>query len=86
MKNEFISYIGFLAAFCTTSAFIPQLIKAVKLKHTKDISLFMYIIFVVGIIAWLVYGLFINDMPIILANIVSLVLSLSILVMKIKYK
>ena len=84
---EFItSYIGFFAAFCTTIAFLPQAIKVFKSKSTKDISLYMFIIFTVGVLSWLIYGFVINDMPIILANAVTLILSLFILVYKIKYK
>lgn len=84
MKIETI--IGLLAASMTTLAFLPQAIKVFKSKQTKDISLGMYAVFVVGIILWLIYGLMINDLPIILANILSLILSSSILILKIKYK
>ena len=78
--------IGFFAAFCTTIAFLPQAIKVFKSKSTKDISLYMFLIFTIGVLSWLVYGLIINDMPIILANAVTLILSFFILVYKIKYK
>ena len=84
---EFImSYIGFFAAFCTTIAFLPQAIKVYKTKSTKDISLYMFLIFTVGVISWLIYGLIINDWPIILANAVTLVLSFFILIYKLKFK
>lgn len=78
--------IGYIAAACTTLAFLPQTLKIMKTKNTKDISLFMYVIFVVGIACWLAFGLMTHCMPIILANIISLALSISILVMKLKYK
>ena len=84
---EFImSYIGFFAAFCTTIAFLPQAIKVYKTKSTKDISLYMFLIFTVGVISWLIYGLIINDWPIILANAVTLILSFFILIYKLKFK
>ena len=84
---EFImSYIGFFAAFCTTVAFLPQAIKVYKTRSTKDISLYMFLIFTVGVLSWLIYGLIINDLPVILANAVTLVLSLFILIYKLKYK
>tara|TARA_Y100001970_G_scaffold274741_1_gene374984 strand:- start:441 stop:701 length:261 start_codon:yes stop_codon:yes gene_type:complete len=86
MINFIIKYIGFFAAFCTTIAFLPQAIKVFKSKSTKDISLYMFIIFTIGVLSWLVYGLIINDMPIILANAVTLILSFFILIYKIKYK
>ncbi|TAL70917.1 MAG: hypothetical protein EPN82_01040 [Bacteroidetes bacterium] len=78
--------IGFLAAFCTTFAFIPQLIKVWKNKHAKDISLRMYIIFIIGIALWLVYGIIINNLPIIAANTVTIILAGIILIFKIKYR
>jgi MtN3 and saliva related transmembrane protein len=86
MLELIIKYIGFFAAFCTTTAFLPQAIKVFKTKSTKDISLYMFIIFTIGVLSWLIYGLIINDMPIILANAVTLILSFFILIYKIKYK
>ena len=86
MLDFIIKYIGFFAAFCTTIAFLPQAIKVFNSKITKDISLYMFLIFTIGVLSWLVYGLIINDMPIILANAVTLILSFFILVYKIKYK
>tara|TARA_B100001063_G_C16332176_1_gene342671 strand:+ start:234 stop:494 length:261 start_codon:yes stop_codon:yes gene_type:complete len=84
---EFImSYIGFFAAFCTTIAFLPQAIKVYKSKSTKDISLYMFLIFTIGVLSWLIYGLIINDLPVILANAVTLILSFFILIYKIRYK
>ena len=84
--NFVLKYIGFLAAFCTTFAFFPQALKVWKTKSTRDISLYMFIIFTIGVISWLIYGITISDLPIILANAVTLILSLFILVYKIKYK
>jgi MtN3 and saliva related transmembrane protein len=87
MILNFISkYIGFIAAFCTTFAFLPQAIKVWKTKSTKDISLYMFVIFTLGVFSWLVYGITISDMPLILANAITLILSLFILIYKIKYK
>ena len=86
MLDFIIKYIGFFAAFCTTIAFLPQAIKVFKSKSTKDISLYMFIIFTIGVFSWLIYGFVINDMPVILANAVTLVLSFFILIYKIKYK
>ena len=84
--NFVLKYICFLAAFCTTFAFFPQALKVWKTKSTRDISLYMFIIFTIGVLSWLVYGITISDLPIILANAVTLVLSLFILIYKIKYK
>ena len=81
-----MTYIGFFAAFCTTIAFLPQAIKVYKTKSTKDISLYMFLIFTIGVLSWLIYGLIINDWPVILANAVTLILSFFILIYKLKYK
>ena len=81
-----LKYIGFFAAFCTTIAFVPQVIKLYKSKSTKDISLYMFLIFTIGVLSWLIYGIIIFNIPVILANAVTLVLSLIILIYKLRYK
>jgi MtN3 and saliva related transmembrane protein len=77
---------GFSAAVLTTAAFIPQALKTITTKNTKDLSLPMYLILTTGILFWLIYGILIIDYPIILANVVTLVFALIILVNKIRYK
>tara|TARA_A100001011_G_scaffold147618_1_gene155744 strand:- start:1117 stop:1377 length:261 start_codon:yes stop_codon:yes gene_type:complete len=86
MFDFVLKYIGFFAALCTTIAFLPQAIKVYQTKSTKDISLLMFLIFTIGVFSWLIYGLIINDYPVILANAITLILSLFILLCKIKYK
>jgi len=81
-----LKYIGFFAAICTTIAFLPQAVKVWKSKSTKDISLYMFVIFTIGVFSWLVYGIIIVNLPLILANSVTLILSLFILIYKLKYK
>jgi len=81
---ELSSIFGFLAAFCTTVSFIPQVVKTIKTRQTKDISLSMYLIFTTGILLWLIYGILIVDYPIIAANTVTLVLTTIVLAYKIK--
>jgi MtN3 and saliva related transmembrane protein len=83
---DYISLIGFLAGACTTIAFLPQAVKAWKTKSTKDVSLAMYIILCTGIVLWLVYGLLIGSKPVIIANAVVIVLALSVLGLKLRYK
>lgn len=78
------SYLGYLAAFCTTVAFIPQAIKVYKTKHTKDISLGTFSLLNAGLIFWLIYGLILNSYPIILANALTLIFAIYILVIKLK--
>lgn len=83
---EFITIIGLAAGFCTTAAFLPQAVKTWKTKSAKDLSLGMYSIFCTGVILWLTYGILIQDLPIILTNIVTLLLALSILYFKLTFK
>ncbi|HJN57107.1 MAG: SemiSWEET transporter [Candidatus Woesearchaeota archaeon] len=83
---SYIETIGFTAAALTTIAFLPQVIKAWKSKHTKDISLIMFIVLTIGIFLWVVYGFLILSMPVIAANVVTFVLALTILILKLKYK
>lgn len=82
---EIVNIFGYAAAILTTAAFLPQVIKTLKEKKTEDISLGMYIIFTLGISMWLIYGILKNEPPIILANLVTLVFALMILILKIKH-
>ncbi len=81
-----IDLIGFIAAFLTTSAFIPQAWLTWKRKRAEGVSLGMYCIMVSGVFCWLIYGFMLGAMPIILANLISLALSAFILAMKLIYK
>ena len=82
-QNEII---GLIAAVCTTFFFIPQVMKVWKTKQTKDLSLRMYSIMFIGILLWLVYGIRIDSLSIILANVVTAILVGTILVYIIKGK
>jgi MtN3 and saliva related transmembrane protein len=86
IKEFIINYVGFFAAFCTTISFLPQVIKVYKTKSTKDISLYMFLIFTIGTFCWLIYGIIESSIPIILANTITLILSSIILLYKIKFK
>ena len=77
--------IGSIAAILTTFAFLPQVVRVVKTKDTESIALGMYVMQVIGIALWLAHGLHIGDLPLILANSVSFLLSGIILIYKLKY-
>ncbi len=79
-----VKYIGYIAAVLTSTSFLPQAIKTIKTKDTESISLWMYLMFVLGVVLWLVYGLFLKDMPLIMANTVTLIFSGSILKIKLE--
>jgi MtN3 and saliva related transmembrane protein len=74
-----------IAAVFTTTAFLPQVIKSIKSKHTKDISLLMYSVFALGVFLWIVYGIMLGRAPIIIANVVTFLLAVVILYLKIKF-
>ena len=83
---EPVTVIGLIAAAFTTFAYVPQAVKTIKTKNTKSLSLNMYVIMTVGIVLWLSYGILLRDLPIIIANTVTLLCAGIILILKIKYK
>ena len=83
---NYIEILGLVAAIVTTSCFIPQVYKIWRDKSTKDISLIMYLIMTLGLTLWLIYGIAIESLPVTLANGVTLLLVLSIVMFKLKYK
>lgn len=80
-----VTAVGSLAGLFTTLAFVPQFTKAWRSKSTKDISLGMFVIFTTGVVLWLIYGLMIQSTPVIVANMVTLLLAVGILLCKIRY-
>jgi MtN3 and saliva related transmembrane protein len=81
-----VSALGLLAGTFTTIAFLPQVVKTWKSRSAKDLSLGMFSIFTSGVAMWLAYGFLINDLPVILANIVTLILASTLLVFKLRWK
>jgi MtN3 and saliva related transmembrane protein len=77
--------IGLIAAFCTTIAFVPQVVRTWKSRSTKDISLGTFVFYAIGIFTWLVYGVLIGDLPLIASNGVTFVLSVIMLGFKLRY-
>ena len=80
-----IKLLGFAAATCTTLAFAPQFLKVWKTRSTEDISLGMFLVLVLGVVLWLLYGLLSGDAPLVASNAVTLVLAGGILIMKLKH-
>jgi MtN3 and saliva related transmembrane protein len=85
MSEIALNVLGFVAGVLTTAAFIPQVLKIWKTRSARDISLGMYTVFTSGVVLWLAYGVALESMPIILANVFTLVLALAVLVMKLRY-
>ncbi len=73
--------IGLTAACCTTASFIPQVIQILRTGNVDGISLMMYSIFTFGVAMWLTYGIIVEDLPMLLANLITLILALAVLVL-----
>ena len=83
---NYIDLFGFSAALLTTIAFIPQLYKTWQTKSAEDVSLIMLILFITGLICWIIYGLKIQSIPILVANIITFIFNFSILILKLTYR
>ena len=82
MNLELLGYIG---ALLTTASFIPQAIMTIRSRDTRGISRGMYVIFTTGVAFWLAYGIAIDSLPMILANMVTLGLAGTVLALKLRY-
>jgi len=80
-----IDALGYAAAALTTSAFVPQAVRTIKSRDTRGISLWMYVIFTAGVALWLAYGIAAHSAPIAVANLVTLILSATVLVLKLRH-
>ncbi len=80
-----IVLVGYIAGAFTTLSFVPQVIRAWKLKETRDLSLAMLLLFALGVLLWTFYGVWTGSLPIIAANIITFILILVLLGMKVKY-
>lgn len=81
-----ITFLGLVAGTLTTIAFLPQVIKIWRSKSAKDVSLEMLILFSIGLFLWLIYGIYLQALPVILANLVTLIFNLIIVGLKIRYR
>lgn len=78
-------WVGLAAGTLTTISFVPQVLKIWQSKHADDISASMFIIFIIGVALWLLYGINIQALPVIIANAVTLLLASTILVLKVYF-
>lgn len=81
-----VQILGLVAGSLTTAAFLPQVIKTWKTKSAKDLSLGMFSLFCLGVALWLVYGFIVRDIPVIAANLVTLMLASTLLVFKMRFR
>jgi MtN3 and saliva related transmembrane protein len=85
LSVNIIELIGIVAGILTTISFLPQVIKTWRYRSAKDLSLTMFICFCLGVFLWLIYGIYVNSKPIIIANFVTFILAGTILYFKITY-
>ncbi|MCB0456819.1 MAG: SemiSWEET transporter [Flavobacteriaceae bacterium] len=83
---DLTSILGNVAAFLTTVSFLPQAIKTIKSKNTKQLSLPMYVLFVSGVFLWICYGFLNMQLPIIIGNLITFILAGIILLYKLREK
>jgi MtN3 and saliva related transmembrane protein len=84
LSHSHVELVGFVAAVLTTASFVPQVIKILRERQTRGISLLMYVLFTLGVGLWLAYGLLIGSAPVAVANSIALVLAGTVLVMKLR--
>ena len=78
--------LGLIAAFCTTVAFVPQVIMIWRRRSASGVSTGMYCVFCLGVLLWLIYGISIQAWPIAINNGITLLLACSVLVMKWRFR
>lgn len=81
-----VNALGLAAGTLTTLAFVPQVVKVWKTRHARDLSLGTFAIFSAGVMLWLIYGLRLGAWPIVIANAITLALSLILLLFMLKYR
>jgi MtN3 and saliva related transmembrane protein len=84
--SEYALYIGIAAGVCTSISMLPQLVKIIKTKKADDISYGMVVVLLVGVAAWIWYGVLRSDYPIIVTNSFSLLVNMLVLVFSLRYK
>ena len=80
-----VELLGYAAGILVVISLLPQVIKSWKTKSTKDISLWRYVIYIIGLALWIVYAIIINNGPVAVMNGIGLLLALSILYLKLKH-
>ena len=83
---EVETIVGYAAAVLTTVSFVPQAWSTVRTRNVSGISLWMYSLFTIGVATWLLYGALRQDLPVVVANAVTLALAATVLVVKLRYR
>ena len=85
MEKVYLDLLGYCAATLTTIAFIPQVLKTIKTKSAKDVSIGMFISFTIGVFLWIMYGLVTSNKPIWISNSIIFCLAITQIILKLKY-
>jgi len=80
-----ITHLGLVAGAITTAAGIPQVVRAYRTRHTRDISIWQPVLLNIGMALWLIYGLALRDLPLIVANAFSIVCYSALIFMKFRW-
>lgn len=80
-----IDILGYIAGILVVVSLLPQVVKSWKTKSTKDISLWRYVIYVVGLVLWIMYAIIIQNHPVAVMNSIGLILASSVLYVKLRY-
>ena len=78
--------LGLVAGTLTSIAAIPQLVKTLRTRHARDISIWQPLLLAFGLSLWLIYGMLIHDLPLVLANIVPLICNIMLTILKVHYR
>jgi MtN3 and saliva related transmembrane protein len=81
-----ITDIGLAAGAITSAAAIPQVVRTYRTRHARDLSIWQPVLLVIGMLLWLIYGIFLRDLPLILANAFSILCYALLIFMKIYFK
>ncbi len=82
----YLNILGYLAGILVVISLLPQVIRSWRTKSTKDLSLWKYVIYIIGLSLWITYAVLIKNGPVVAMNTIGLLLALSILYLKLRYK
>ena len=86
MYNHFFEFVGYIAGICTAVCFLPQTIKTIRTKNVKGLSSLSYLIYNIGILSWIIYGIHLGSVQMVIFNIISIVFAGTILYMIVFYR
>ena len=85
MLSDPVELLGLAAGGLTTVSFVPQVLRIWRTRSGRDVSYGMFLLFSLGVLLWLIYGIARDSLPIVLANSVTLVLALTVLALKVRF-